>query len=241
MQQPHSSVRWRAGLVLLVAAGVAHLADHAQAEPAGIHVSGTGEVLVVPDLARINLEVRREGPDAVELKRELDQVTAAVLGFVRQLAIAERDITAAAVHIHPRYRHREGETVLDGLIATRSIEITIRALDQLGEVINGALARGVNGVGSVRLDANDRPALEQAALDLAIDDALRQARQIAARFGVGLGPLLNAGSDRPSPAPMYMDAMVARSAPTESFAPGELGIRREIRATFAIEPAPTGP
>ena len=59
---------------------------HAQ-QPGGIHVTGVGEVQVVPDLARISLEVRREGVDAAALKTELDTVTRAVLALTRELDV----------------------------------------------------------------------------------------------------------------------------------------------------------
>ncbi len=75
----------------------------------GIHVSGVGEVRVVPDTAQVTLEVRREGADAAKLKAELDQVTAAVLKLVSELGIPDRHVTAAAVNIFPRYR-QDGRT-----------------------------------------------------------------------------------------------------------------------------------
>jgi len=225
---------------LLLAAMLAACSSMAVvAQPAGIHVSGAGEVAVIPDLARVTLDARREGNDAAALKTELDEVTTAVLAFARSLGIEARDITAAAVNIHPRYRHRDGETTVEGIIASRTIQVTLRRLDNVGELINGALARGVNGVGNVQLDAANRVELERAALDLAIDDARREAGQIATRFGVRLGALVNAGSSGHQVAPvMMMDAMAARSSPKESFAPGEMIIRRDIQATFAIEALP---
>ena len=211
----------------------------AVAQPSGIHVTGAGEVAVVPDLARVTLDARREGTDAAALKTELDEITAAVLAFARSLDIEPRDVTAAAVNIHPRYRHRDGETTVEGVIASRTIQLTLRRLDNVGVLINGALARGVNGVGNVQLDAANRVELERAALDLASDDARREAGQIATRFGVRLGALINAGSSGHQVAPvMMMDAMAARSSTKESFAPGEMIIRRDIQATFAIEAAP---
>lgn len=225
-----------AAALLLLACAIALTGPTARAETAGISVTGVGEVRVVPDLARVTLEARREGTDAVALKNELDEVTRGVLALTRELDIEPRDVTAAAVNIYPRYRHRDGESIVDGLIATRSIEVTVRRLDQIGDFINRALGQGVNGIGGVALDAADRPELERAALDLAIDDARASARRIAERFGVGLGALLEAGTAASAPSPKFMDAMAVRSEAAGSFAPGELTIRREIQARYAIEP-----
>jgi uncharacterized protein YggE len=202
--------------------------------PAGIHVSGVGEVDVVPDMARIGLEVRREGPDAAALKPELDTVTRAVLELTRELGVADRDVTAAQVTVYPRYTNRNGEPVVDGVTATRTIAVTLRDLDRVGDLVNGALKRGVNGVAGVELDASKRKELERSALDLAIADAIAKAEHVAAQFGVRLGPLVDASTSAPAwPRPM-MDAMAMESRAASDFEPGQLTIRTEISASFAI-------
>jgi uncharacterized protein len=203
--------------------------------PSGIQVSGAGEVLVVPDMARVSLEVRREGQDAAALKQTLDEVAARVLELTDEMKLPRRDVTAAAVNIFPRYRHHGEKPELEGIIATRTIEVTLRDLAQVGELINGALERGANGIQGVRLDAQNRVDLERAALDLAIDDAMREAQQIAKRFGVGLGPLQHASTSVHHVQPMMMEAAMAmHSDAKDSFAPGEMTIRREVQATFEV-------
>lgn len=223
-------------LATLLAAGCL-VVPAAADELTGIHVTGTGEVAVVPDLARLSLEVRREGPDANRLKAELDEVVVAVLGLTDALNIERRDVTAAAVNIYPRYRPSDQGSVIDGLIASRSIEVVLRDLALIGDLINGALERGVTGVGGIQLDAANRVELERQALDLAIDDARREARQIAARFEVRLGALKNAVAGSHAVQPVMMEAMVMRSAAKDSFSPGELTVRRDVQATFAIRPS----
>lgn len=224
----------RATLLMLLCAALAVPAFASEALT-GIHVSGAGEVAVVPDMARLSLEVRREGPDANRLKVELDEVVAAVLELTDSLDIERRDVTAAAVNIYPRYRPRDGESVIDGLIASRSIDVVLRDLALIGDLINAALGRGVTGVGGVTLDASDRTALERQALDLAIDDARREAKQIADRFEVKLGPLKNAVAGSHGVQPMIMEAMAVRGAAKDTFSPGELTVRREVQATFGID------
>lgn len=226
-------------LLLLTAALLAVPATAAaqpgwSAVPFGIRVTGVGEVQVVPDMARVSLEARREGEDAAALKSELDAVTAAVIELTGELDIERRDVTAAGVSIYPRYRRVDDEQVPSGLIATRSIEVTLRDLEIIGDLINGALERGVNGVGGVALDASNRTELERKALDLAIDDAKREAEQMAGRFGVTLGRLVDATSGHHQPEPLRMAAFAEARVARDSFEPGEMTIRRDVQATFAV-------
>jgi len=222
-----------AALALLALAGSAVQADEA---PNGIRVTGVGEVQVVPDMARLTLEVRREGEDAAALKEELDDVTEAMRELTDELDIERRDVTAAAVNIYPRYQRRDDEQVPAGVIASRTVEVTLRDLEDMGALINGALSRGANGVNGVALDASNRPELERRALDLAIDDAVRTARQMAERFEVGLGPLVDASSASHSVEPVRMMSMMESRSAKDSFAPGEMTIRRDVQATFGIRP-----
>ncbi len=221
-------------LCLTLSLAAALPAPGVRAQESGIQVTGTGEVTVVPDLARLSVEVRREGDDPAALKAELDEVTAAVLALGRELEVAERDITAAAVHVFPRYVRDGDLSRPDGVIASRNIEFTVRALDRLADLINGALERGANGIGGVQLDASNRKELDQQALDLAIDDAVRTARQVARRFGVELGPLAFASTGPKMFNPVMMEAMAVRGAAKDSLAPGELSITQTIQASFAI-------
>ncbi|MFU8813988.1 MAG: SIMPL domain-containing protein [Pseudomonadales bacterium] len=228
-------LRNRMWLLLATLLTVPIAAPMAAQPDSGIQVTGSGEVQVVPDMARVSLQVRREGQDAAALKHTLDEVAARVLALADELAIPRREVTAAAVNIYPRYRQRNDTQTVDGIIAVRTIEVTLRDLALLGDLINGALERGVNGVGGVQLDAQNRVELERRALDLAIDDAIREARQIAKRFEVTLGALAHARTGRHTVRPMMMESMAVRSA-ADSFEPGEMTIRRDVEATFGIQP-----
>ncbi|MEM1435184.1 MAG: SIMPL domain-containing protein [Pseudomonadota bacterium] len=204
------------------------------AENEGLHLSGTGEVSVVPDLARVTLEVTRSGADAVTLKAAVDEATGAVLKLTRRFDIEARDVVAATVNIAPDYRGRGGGggNELIGVTVSRSIHITVRALERLPQLINDSLKLGINGVSGIALDTSRRTELEEQALALAIDDARAEARRVAAGFGVAVGTVLAVHVDshtlRPQMARMALDTAEA------AFAPGEMIVRRSIRAQFAI-------
>ena len=200
----------------------------------GIHVSGRGEVLVIPDMARVTLRVTRDGQDAVALKKELDDVTRKVLSLTRSLKIEGKDVTAAVVNIQPRYRRGGGQSVIDGVTASRTIAVVLRDLDRYGQLMNGALELGVNSVSGTELDTSERQAREEEALALAMGDARTAAERIAEGFGVAVGRLLDVHAGQPPVRPMrgvMMEAAVAG----DDFSPGELVISRQLQATFAIE------
>ena len=219
--------------VLLLIPGLAAPA-HAE-QPAGIHVSGRGTLEVVPDMGRVELHVRREGTQAGALKTELDKVVAAVLALTRKLDIRETDVTATALSITPRYQRRGDESVVEGLVASRSIAVTLRDLDAFGDLLNGALALGVNNADPMRLDTSLRATLEDEALALAMEDAKSEAGKVAAGFSVQLGPVSNVQLGSHSPRPEMMRAVVMADTAT-SFSPGVITIERMLNVTFSIIP-----
>lgn len=226
---------------LLLATAVAAFALAASApalaQTNGIHVSGQGSLEVEPDMGYVSMHVRREGSDPAELRREIDQVVRAVLKLIRSLKIAEADVTTAALSINPRYRRRDAETVVDGVVATQTILITLRDLDLFGRLLNRSLEEGVNNVDPIRLDTSRRVELENQALEVAMKDAREEAARIALGLDLRLGQAIDVQVVSHSPRPQ-MALLEARSAGnSNTFNPGLIRVERNVQVTFAIDSA----
>lgn len=204
-------------------------------QSSGIHVSGRGTLEIEPDMGEVVLNVRREGTRAAALKTELDRVVSAVLKLSRELGIDKRDVTASALSITPRYQRRDNESVVEGLIASRRIEITLRDLDTYGDLLNESLALGVNNTDPIRLDTTEREVLEDRSLVLAMEDARAEAAKVAAGFDVELGPVTDVQVGGHSPRPEAMRSMAMDSGGGD-FSPGVIRVERFINATFSIIP-----
>ena len=222
-------------LTTAVAATAVVATAPAQAQTNGIHVSGQGSLEVEPDMGSVSMHVRREGSDPAELRRDIDKVVRAILKLVRNLKIAESDVTTAALSINPRYRRRDSETVVDGVIATQTILITLRDLDLFGRLLNRSLEEGVNNVDPIRLDTSRRVELENQALEVAMKDAREEAARVALGLDLRLGQALNVQVVSHSPRPQ-MALMEMRSAGnSDTFNPGLIRVERNVQVTFAID------
>ncbi len=229
-----ASACYRTALTFTLALSLAGVNAMAQAsENLGIHVNGQGEILVEPDLVRVTLQVNRQGRDAAALKKEMDQVTAKVLKLTDRLQVDRKDVAAAMVNIQPNYRYENNRQTMDGVTASRSIQITLRELDRIGTLMNDALELGINSIGGLTLDVSNRVELEQQALTQAIEDAKAEAARIAQEFGVRVAGVLNVRVGRHSVRPQVA-RMAMQSDEAESFSPGQIAIRRDVEATFGI-------
>ncbi len=231
-----STRTWMAALplvLLLAFPGAGNL--RADTDTNGIHVSGRGEVRVEPDIARFSLEVTRQGRDAATLKKDLDRITKDVLDLTRAHKIDKKDVIAASVRIQPNRTYNDGQQRIDGVIASRSIQITLRDLSRIGDFMNEALEAGINNIGNVALDSSDRIELEAQALRQAIADSQALAEQVAEAYGVVVGGVRNVNvTGQHSVQSRGMVAMEMSRSADESFSAGEIVISRQVQASFWI-------
>ena len=227
-----NTLRWTSLALLVLLMNPGAWADSADR---GIHVNGRGTLEVAPDMGYLQLHARREGTSADTLKRELDTVVRSVLELTNGLSIAARDVTATAVSISPRYQRRNNESVVEGLIATRTVAVTLRDLDLFSELMNGSLEVGINNLDPIRLDTSDRDSLENKALELAMADAAEEAARVSAGFSVGLGRVTNVIVGGHSPRPQAAAREMRMAADSGDFSPGLIRIERSVQATFAIQ------
>ncbi|MEM8981379.1 MAG: SIMPL domain-containing protein [Pseudomonadota bacterium] len=235
MQFTNRSRLVKQGLLALFAASVPSWGVAQNIDNAGIHVSGAGEVLIVPDIATISFEIKKIGNVAAAMKSELDEISAAVMKVARSAGVAEKDISATSVLMVPNTRYNKGNSQsIDGVIATRSMTIIVRDLTSLADITNGALDAGINTISQIQLDTTERANLEDRALDLAVADARRLGKRLADGFGVELGSAFNVRAiGRHSARPEIARTTLLKSG-DDSYSTGEMTIRREVEVSFSI-------
>lgn len=203
-----------------------------------ISVSGDGEATVAPDMAVVTMAVSAKGKELASTRDDVNARTSAVLARLRELGIADADLQAPDVEIHPEYDYRRDAQKLLGYRVSRSVTARVRALDTLGDVLDAVSAAGANEVHGARMEASDPSAAEHAALASAVAAARASADAIASAAGVTLGGVIRVEEaermDLPRGA-MRMAAMVESSGVPTEVAEGELTVRRSVRAWFGIE------
>ena len=206
------------------------------AEERSISVVATGEASVAPDLAIVSFAVSGDGKELAPTRDDVNRRSTSVLGKVRELGIADADLNAPDVGIHPQYDYRKGQRLI-GYRVVRQMTAKVRDLDRLGSVLDGIVAAGANEVHGAEMSASDPSAAEHEALEAAVVAARAKAQALATAAGVTLGAVdrIEEEPDHGPPMPrMRMAAMAeASDVPTE-VATGDLTVTRRIRAWFAI-------
>lgn len=203
-----------------------------------ISVTAEGEASVTPDMALVSFAVSGNGKELAATRDDVNARSSSVLAMLRKLGIAEGDLGAPDVGIHPEYDYRKGQRLI-GYRVTRQMTAKVRDLDRLSTVLDSVVAAGANEMQGAQMSASDPSAAEHQALAAAMRAARTKAEVLAGAAGVALGGMarLEEEADFGGP-PMPKMRMMAMSesadVPTE-VAAGELAVTRRIRAWFSIE------
>ncbi|MGZ3459157.1 MAG: SIMPL domain-containing protein, partial [Archangium sp.] len=169
---------------------------------------------------------------------KMDKVVAALV----QAGLARRDIQTRNYTVYPDYppQTQPGEAPkLKGYRVSNLVEVHVRELTRVGELLDTALNAGANQVQSVRFGLSKPEAVQGEALRNAVERARQSAQVLAAALGVKLGPVLDASTVTeplgPIPLPMGLQSKAAVTTPIE---PQEQTVQATVSLIFAIEPGP---
>lgn len=230
-----------AACALLVSAWAAG----AEAErPRTISVSGQGEVQAEPDRAVLTLGVESRKPKLEDARAEVTKTVEAVMKLTRDLKIDQKYVRATRVSVQPEYNWEANarERNLIGYFVSRQVEIELRDLEKLGQLLEKSFDLGVNQVGDPRLDSSKRREFEREALAKAVADARLNAEVVAKAAGARIGPprTISASSGFvPPPMPMMKVQMAraeAADSAAQSYQSGQMGFSGTVQVEYDLIP-----
>jgi uncharacterized protein YggE len=195
--------------------GAAPLAAQQPAQPSpawrgpDLVTSATGEARVTPDRAQIFIGVQTRAATAAQAGADNARKTRAVIDAVKARGIPAEQIATSEYNLFPEYDHREQPREgpqtprVIGYVANNTVRIEVRRLDQVGAIIDAALAAGANMVNTIQFFASNVDAARRTALAEAVARARGDADALAKAAGGTLGSLLELNTQTPPVRPMY--------------------------------------
>lgn len=232
-----------AALVLSVAqpGSPARAADPAP-ERRRIEVVGEAVVEARPDAARITVGVQRQAATAAAAYAEAARAMNAVVSALRGKGVDSDSLRTAALALQPEYQwNRDKERQeLTGYRAVTSVTATTRNLEQVGPLIDAAVAAGANTVDGVEFLVWEQERALGDALQRAVDNARAKAGQVAGRLGVQVGaPLevvvLDEGATPPPVLVRAEAAVPAGAGASMPVLPGTSRLEVRVRVVFGIQ------
>lgn len=220
------------------------LAAETPKERRSVTVAGRGEVTTTPDRARISMQIETTRADVGSAQTEVSRVVRGYLAQLKALGIADADIGTAGLSIQPEYEYGPKGRKFLGYKVTRGVDVLVRDLDKIGDVLLKATAAGINNISDPQLESSRAEALGREALARAADDARAKARVLAEALGVTLGAVhtLSAQADAAPPVAYKarMAVMASADAVAESgndaigFSAGQIRYSANVTADFDL-------
>ncbi|MBI3630729.1 MAG: SIMPL domain-containing protein [Candidatus Sungbacteria bacterium] len=217
-----------------------------------ISVSGEGKVAVRPDMATISASIVSQAGKVGAAQDENSKRSDAVIAFLKNRGIADRDIKTVGYVVTPQYDYSRpclepfgGDAIrcppsgAPGIVSyevRHSVEIKIRDLAKTDAVVEGAVAHGANQVDSVQFGVDDKEGIKAQARREAIDNAQNRAEILARDLGVRLKRIVGfyeSGEGGPVFAQALKDGggeVTVPSAPR--IVPGEQEVRSSVTITY---------
>ena len=205
-----------------------------------ITVVGVGKATGKPDIARVTVGIETQ---ASSLQKAVDDNKAKMNGLLdtlKKLGLADKDIRTSNYSV---YTERVtpptpgAEVNTDQMIyhVTNQVDVTVRDVNQLGDVLDKAVAAGANNIYGVSFSVEDTAKLEADARAKAVADAKVRAESLAQLNGAQLGEVLTVSEVIGGSAyPMDYGAKGLGGGGTP-VQPGELEMSVSIQISYAVK------
>ena len=209
-------------------------------QPHTISVTGIGVAYGAPDIATAQIGVEYRDKDPGKAVDDASAKMAAVIAAIKGLGVDPKDIqtTNFSVSAQPDYDESGKPIGTFTYVVNNSVNVTVRDLGQVGEVLGQAVGAGANSINGVSFTVSDQSRLEAEARDKAMADAKARAEQLAKAAGVTLDkPMsINEYSVGPVPyAPEYKAAPALGGGAPVPVSTGQIQINLQVSVTYIIQ------
>jgi uncharacterized protein YggE len=205
-----------------------------------ISVNGTGKITLSPDMAVVSVGIQTQADDAQTAVNENNTIVAEITAAMSELGIAEEDLKTINFSVYPNTRYDELGGIGDiSYMVNNSVEVTVRDLEIIGDVLSEAVAAGANNIHGIQFDVSDREAAYAQAMELAVENARSRAEVLAGAGEVeikdvhtlssyiGGGMIFGGGRN--------MSFDMVESAASVPVSPGEMEIVVDVTVVYEIK------
>jgi uncharacterized protein YggE len=230
------------GLALFIWTFPAAAEEAAKNSPPLAFVSGEGQVLAVPDIAKLQVVILTEAPQAKAAAAENAKKAEAFVTAVKKFLQPGDTLKTMGYQVIPlkTFGEKNQKPAITGYRVSNSFQVTLKDVKRLGELIDLAVQHGVNEMHG--------PYWEHAKIEELIQEAsvqaLQKAKDLAAALAKSQGLKIKrlqrvSTRGRGMPFPREENRLMAPAAQMEKIATpievGEQEIRATVEAVFELE------
>lgn len=220
-----------------------------------ITVSGSGEVVAIPDIATFNYTVEKEAATVSSAQEAATKTANAILASLKKSGIEDKDIKTIGYNIYPRYDYQSvgvicpagsycmppsGKQVLAAYVVSQTVEVKVRKISDSGKILASVGELGATNLSGLNFSFDKDDSLKAEARTKAITDAKNKANELAKELGVRLTRIVNFSESGQMPIyygktmALGMGGADSASVPTPEISVGENKISSNVSITYEI-------
>ena len=164
-----------------------------------IAVTGNAEMMAMPDIAVLHLNVESMQKTSLDAKKEVDERVNNLLDGLSKFSIDEANVSASNISTEVRRSYNRGETdKIEGYVARRTLKVTLNNIDNLNAFMDFALSVKIDAIRNIELKSSKEGQLQKEVNALAVKNAQSEGQSLANAFGAKLGAIysINASSNQ---------------------------------------------
>jgi uncharacterized protein YggE len=188
----------------LSACGPAGSAGYPAPAPS-MSVTGNAQIGLTPDVAYIYIGVHTEAPEASQAVSANNTNTQKVIDALKNFGVSADDIRTTNFAIWP-YNQVDPQTGLPlgtTYAVDNTVYITVRDISKLGGLLDSVVSAGATNIQSIQFDKSDKTADISLGRKAAVENAKKQAEELASAAGVKLGKIISISYYDSTPYPAY--------------------------------------
>lgn len=228
------------GLIIVSLALVIGISKSKSEQKETISVTGSGELTVMPDEAKIYVEVVTLRNTAVAAQEENAKISNEVVAALEVKGIKSEDIQTKGYNLYEKteWNDKLQKSEVVGYELSHTLEVTTLNLDSVGDFLDIAVNAGANRVNNVVFDLTKAKEQEvnSQALSKATGNARAKAEGIVKDLNVKLGEVVSVSESNTGYTPyVYYRDMAAGAAEKTTIQPSEVTVNAYIGISYEIK------
>jgi uncharacterized protein len=203
-------------------------------------VTGNGTVMLTPDIAHVTIGVHTENDDVSAGIDANNASVQKVRDALEKFGLDAKDIQTQNFSVYTIQNvDSTGKPSGSRYAIDNSLYVTVRNMSQLGKLLGEVTRSGANNINGISFDIADKSAALVDARKQALDNAQKQAQEMAANLNVKLGDVQSAvvsNVEYPGPIPYGLGgAAASQNSANVPISAGQITVQVNIEVVYEID------
>jgi len=202
-----------------------------------VNVNGEGSIKIKPDYAIITMGAEIKDVDSAKAKKQNDEIIAKMIQVIKKSSVDEKDYQTQRVNL---YKSRDYQEKKDYFVASQTITITLRNLDDYESLMADLIKAGANNIQGVEFKSTQTEKFASEIRAKAVLDAKKKAEDYAKALNQNIGKALIISDQSFVNAPRVYAMKTASfsadaAAQEQTLAVGEIEISTNVNVVFELK------